>query len=183
MKRLYLAFFATLVIAVLMTATTLTAFGMKASIGVKGSDKDEENQDFTADLDGFQQVPTLFSAGSGTFSAALSDDGASLTYTLTYEGLVGAFAAHIHLGATGTNGGVAVFLCGGGGKPACPGSSGTVIGTITASDVIGPANQGLSVGDFAALLKSVRAGATYVNVHTTAYPGGEIRGQITSSED
>jgi hypothetical protein len=180
MKRLHQALFATSVIAILLTATTLTVFGAP-----QAADEGDQNNHthFRADLSGFQQVPTLFSSGSGSFTATLSSDGTSLTYTLTYTGLVGATAAHIHLGATGTNGGVAAFLCGGGGKPSCPASSGTVTGTITAADVIGPASQGLAAGNFAGLLASLRAGATYVNVHTLAFPGGEIRGQITSSEE
>lgn len=144
------------------------------------SDENEGNH-FRARLNGFQQVPTLFSTGSGVFSAKILADGTTLSYTLTYTGLTGTMAAHIHLGERGTNGGVIAFLCGGGGKPACPTSSGTVSGTITAADIIGPSTQGLSAGQFANFLTALRAGATYVNVHTTAFPGGEIRGQITHS--
>ncbi len=179
MKNLQKAFFATLVIAALMAATTLSVF---AAGQMTKEDGENKHTQFQADLSGFQQVPTLFSSGEGTFSARLNPDGTSLTYTLSYTGLVGAFAAHIHIGAEGTNGGVIVFLCGGGGKPECPSASGTVTGTITAADVKAVTTQGFPAGDFAALLTSLRAGATYVNVHTTAYPGGEIRGQVTSGE-
>jgi hypothetical protein len=75
------------------------------------------------------------------------------------------------------NGGVATFLCGGGGKPACP-PSGTVTGTISASDVIGPASQGIAAGELDALVRAMRHGVTYANVHTDKFPDGEIRGQI-----
>jgi len=51
-------------------------------------------------------------------------------------------AARIHLGARATTGGVAAFLCGRGGKPACPPTGGTVTATITPANVIGPAGQG-----------------------------------------
>ncbi len=181
MKKLYQALFATLVIAVLTTATTLVVFG---SAQAANEDGQNGSGQFRASLRGFQETPlTLFSGGSGTFTATLSDDGTFLTYTLSYSGLTGAFAAHIHLGAPGTTGGVSAFLCGGGGKPSCPSSSGTVTGTITAADVIGPTGQGLAVGNFAGLLASMRAGATYANVHTPAHPGGEIRGPITSGEE
>ena len=74
------------------------------------------------------------------------------------------------------------FLCGGGGKPACPTPSGTVTGTITAADIIGPAAQGIGPGEFAEALRATRAGAAYVNVHTTVFPGGEIRGQISGRD-
>jgi len=180
LKKLHQAIFATLVIGVLTTATTLTVFGAPQA---GGRGEQDNNGQFRAKLSGFQETPTLFSSGSGTFKATLSDDGTTLTYTLSYAGLVGAAAAHIHLGAPAIAGGVSAFLCGGGGKPACPGTSGTVTGTITAADVIGPSLQGIAAGNFAGLIASMRAGVTYVNIHTTAHPGGEIRGAIISDED
>jgi hypothetical protein len=42
----------------------------------------------------------------------------------------------------------------------------------------GAADQGLAAGDFAGLVRAIRSGATYVNVHTDARPAGEIRGQL-----
>lgn len=176
MKKLYRAIFAALIIASLLSLVSYTAVAATAH----QNDEDQRNH-FRARLSGFQQVPTLFSTGSGTFSATILDGGTTLSYTLTYTGLTGTMAAHIHLGLRGTNGGVIAFLCGGGGKPTCPTSSGTVSGTITAAEVIGPSAQGLSAGAFANFLTSLRAGATYVNVHTTAFPSGEIRGQLTPS--
>jgi hypothetical protein len=87
--------------------------------------------------------------------------------------------AHIHVGQKGVAGAVSVFFCGGGGKPACPGAtSGSVSGTITAANVIGPAGQGVDPGDLAALETAIRAGVAYANMHTAKYPSGEIRGQI-----
>jgi hypothetical protein len=169
-------------IAGLTTAGLLVLVSFSA-IAVADQNGGGNRNHFSARLDGFQQVPTLFSPGSGDFTATLSDDGTTLSYTLTYTGLTGAFVAHIHLGETGTNGGVAVFLCGGGGKPTCPTSSGTVSGTITAADVVGPTGQGLTAGAYANFLTALRAGATYVNVHTPGYPGGEIRGQIATGEE
>jgi hypothetical protein len=93
--------------------------------------------------------------------------------------------AHIHISAPGVNGGVAVFFCGGGGKPNCPTPSGTISGVILPGDVLGPAGQGLNPGEptaFEELVKSIRAGYAYANVHTTRWPGGEIRGQIGVGE-
>jgi hypothetical protein len=80
-------------------------------------------------------------------------------------------------------GGVSVFLCtnlGNGpmGTQACP-ANGTVTGTITAADVIGPVGQGITAGEFAELLKAIRAGFVYANVHSALFGGGEIRGQLT----
>jgi hypothetical protein len=75
-------------------------------------------------------------------------------------------------------GGVAAFLCGGGDKPACPVRGGTVTGTIDPADVIGPTDRGIGAGEFAELVRAMRNGATYVNVHSVTYPAGEIRGNI-----
>lgn len=130
-----------------------------------------------ATLTGFEETPmTLSSGGSGTLTAKISDG--AIDYELTYEGLTGAFAAHIHLGRPGTTGGVIAFLCGGGNKPSCPASGGTVTGTIEPGDVIGPTNQGIVAGEFAELVSAILNGATYANVHTASFTGGEIRGQI-----
>jgi hypothetical protein len=53
-----------------------------------------------------------------------------------------------------------------------------VQGTLHAADVIGPAAQGIDPGQFGELVRAIRAGATYANVHTEKYPGGEIRTQL-----
>ncbi|WP_425347892.1 CHRD domain-containing protein [Streptomyces roseochromogenus] len=58
----------------------------------------------------------------------------------------------------------------------CPARQGTVTGTIKPADVVGPTAQGIAPGDFAAFVAAIRAGKTYANVHTTAYPNAEIRG-------
>ncbi|HEV2226131.1 MAG TPA: CHRD domain-containing protein [Nitrososphaerales archaeon] len=175
MKKLYRTIFAALVIASLLTLVSYTA------VATAHQNDENSRNHFRARLSGLQQVPTLFSTGSGVFTATIIDGGTTVSYTLTYSGLTGAMAAHIHLGERATNGGVIAFLCGGGGKPACPTSSGTVTGTITATDVIGPTSQGLSAGAFTNFLTALRSGATYVNVHTPAFPSGEIRGQIIPS--
>ena len=138
-----------------------------------------------ATLQGFQEVPAISTAGHGTFVATRSADGTTFTFELTYadlEGNVGeggaVTAAHIHLGQRGVAGGVAVFLCGGGGRPGCPVPPATVTGTFTAADVIGPTAQGIDAGELEELIRAARAGVTYVNVHTTRFMSGEIRGQI-----
>ena len=132
-------------------------------------------------LDSFQEAPsTLSTTGRGEFRADIDEDDETIDFELSYEDLEGGnpTAAHIHLGRPGIAGGIIAFLCGGGGKPTCPSSGGTVSGTIVPADVIGPAGQGIAGGEFEEVVRAIRAGATYVNVHNETYPSGEIRGQL-----
>ena len=92
--------------------------------------------------------------------------------------------AHIHVGQAGANGGVSVFLCQTtfntdptGLAPTCP-QSGTVTGVLGVANVVGPAGQGVAAGELAELIAAIRAGVAYPNVHSTKFPGGEIRGQF-----
>jgi hypothetical protein len=133
-----------------------------------------------ATLTGYEETPsTLSSPGRGEFRATIDEGNSEITYELTFSGLTAVSAAHIHLGQRATTGGVSAFLCGGGGQAACPTSAGTVTGTIRPANVIGPASQGIAPGEWNELVAAMRAGYTYANVHTAAFPGGEIRGQIS----
>jgi hypothetical protein len=136
------------------------------------------DDEFRTRLSGFLETPqSISTAGRGSFTAEL--EGMTLEYRLSYERLEGGTvsAAHIHLGQKATTGGVIAFLCGGGDKPPCP-PQGTVSGVIDPADVIGPANQGIAPGEFAEVVRALRQGFVYANVHTQTYPGGEIRGQV-----
>jgi hypothetical protein len=145
---------------------------------------------FKARLRGFQEVPAISTEASGEFSAKINDDATSIEYILSYQDLTGIVTqGHIHLGQFSVNGGISVWLCQTedtdppfrdptSQAPICP-QSGTVTGTITPHNVIGPAGQGIDAGEFAELVDAIRAGVTYANVHTRPqFGGGEIRGQI-----
>jgi hypothetical protein len=134
-----------------------------------------------ADLDGYQELSpasSISTLGNGEFNAKIRSQ--EIRFTLSYRDLEGGnvLFAHIHFGQLHTNGGISAFLCGGGGKDPCPPSPATVTGTITPSDVIGPTAQGIAPTEFDELVRAMRAGATYANVHTATFPNGEIRGQI-----
>jgi hypothetical protein len=142
-----------------------------------------------AELNSFNQVPSVLTKSHGNFEAQINEDG-TISFALSYSGMSSPVVqAHIHFGASMTNGGVAVFLCGGA-KPACP-ASGTITGTITAADVsVLPVTngdsvipQGIQPGDLTGLIRAIRRGDTYVNVHTTTFPSGEIRGPVTFRRD
>jgi len=164
-----------IVAALVALLVVVSVGGLQASAG--GGNR------FSAGLTGYEETPTLSLAGTGSFSAEISKEETSVSYTLSYTSLtVPALAAHIHLGMPAIAGGVIAFLCdtdaGTAQIPACPGAGGTVSGSVEAADVIGPTGQGITAGEFEELVAAMRFGATYVNVHTTAFPNGEIRGQI-----
>ena len=132
---------------------------------------------------GYAENPDVSTVASGSFDANLSDDGTSLHYVLSYDGLEGSvLQAHVHFGKTAVNGGISFFLCsnlgnGPAGTPTCP-QSGTVEGDIEAADVVGPAGQGIEVGNLAEIIDAMRAGHAYANLHSSKWPGGEIRAQL-----
>jgi hypothetical protein len=129
---------------------------------------------FQAHLIGYEEVPSINSPGVGDVSIAVGTN--QLTYRLSFSGITPVMA-HVHVGQAGVSGGVAFFLCGGGGKPACaPGMTGVIV----PADVMAIAGQGFSAGDLNAVIAAMRAGVTYANMHTAAFPNGEIRGQLVS---
>jgi len=159
----------------LVGALALTAM---ASYGVAGGPKGNLK---SKRMSGYLEVPSVSTSGKGTIEARIRN-GSRIEYKLTYSGLSStASAAHIHFAQPSVNGGVVAFLCGGGGKPACPATMGSVSGTIVPADVIGPAGQGIGPGEFAELAAAMKAGFTYANVHTASFTAGEIRGQISPS--
>lgn len=138
-------------------------------------------------LNGYEEVAPAAAASTvatGQFDATINHAETAIDYVLSYADLEGAVQqAHIHFGRRATNGGISVFLCtnlgnGPTGTQACPASPATVSGTITAADVIGPTAQGIAPGEFAELIRAIRNGATYVNVHSAKFPSGEVRGQL-----
>lgn len=136
-------------------------------------------QVISATLDGYEETPSISTRGNGVFRGVISADEQSISYLLVYFDLEGQVtAAHLHLGQPAIAGGVAAFLCGGGGKPTCPAPGVTVTGTLTAADVIGPSSQGMAAGELVELIRAIRRGAAYANVHSSLQTAGEIRGQI-----
>lgn len=112
---------------------------------------------FEATVDGTQMVPPTASPATGTAVLVLNDAETEVAYTITYSGLEGAETdAHFHNAGPGQNGSVVHFLP--------PGNPKAGIWAVTVHDV-----------------GELYAGRVYVNIHTTLYPGGEIRGDISQS--
>ena len=128
---------------------------------------------FIAHLSGGEEVPPVQTSGTGQAFFKLSEDGAFLEYKLIVANIENVTQSHIHLAPAGTNGAVVAFLFGN--VPGGVTVNGVLAeGTITAANLVGPlAGQPLS-----ALVDHLNNEGAYVNVHTTSYPGGEIRGQL-----
>jgi hypothetical protein len=138
-----------------MLRRTLLATALAAAVVTSAS---AATVDYAAKLSGHSEIPKSDSKGTGKFAATFDTASKELKYTLTFAGLSGpATAAHLHGPATrAQSGGVIAPI--GGANPASP-----VSGSVTLTE------------DQA---KALRSGKIYVNVHTAADPGGEIRGQV-----
>jgi hypothetical protein len=173
--------------------TTLVAGFATAVIGASSlmahDDDDDRGRDHgrfvvRADLVGFQEVPALSTTAHGTFRALVDTKANTITFKLTYDALEGTVQqAHVHFGQKGVSAGVSFFLCsnlgnGPAGTQACPAPPAEVTGVITPELVIGPAGQGIEAGAFAEIVAAMRDDTAYANVHSTKWPGGEIRGQL-----
>ena len=145
------------------------------AIGVAGPTHASSGRDFTAHLSASQEVqtPAVVSEAQGEALFQLNDDETALSYKLVVANIENVKFAHIHMAPAGANGQVVVFLFHG---PTIAGRTQGVLaeGTISASDLVGPL-AGHSLSD---LVSALRSGEAYANVHTDAYPAGEIRGQI-----
>jgi hypothetical protein len=162
-----------------LAVSTFVVGGLIIAGAVALAHDDNGRRNFKANLNGFNEVTSKSTTGHGRFQARIENGGATIRYKLQYAALeTDAAQAHIHFSQRHVNGGISAFLCGGGDKPPCPPRAGTVEGVIDAADVIGPTDQGIEPGSIAELIRAMRHGATYANVHTARFGGGEIRGQI-----
>ncbi|AJY75062.1 CHRD domain-containing protein [Paenibacillus beijingensis] len=128
---------------------------------------------FRAILSGRNEVPPVRTVATGNAVFQLNDSGTRLSFQLVVRNITRMTQAHIHLGRPGQNGPIVAFLFG----PSKFGIStrrGVVRGVLTSRDLVGPLS-GRTISD---LVREIRRGNAYVNVHTIQNPDGEIRGQI-----
>jgi hypothetical protein len=139
----------------MMRRTTVAAIAVLAT-ALTWSYSQAAVETFHAALNGASEVPPTTTAGTGTASVNFDPVTKEITYNVTYSGLSGpAAAAHIHCGApAGANSGVAYPFP----SPASP-----ITGTGKLTD---------------AQAADLESGKCYINVHTAANKGGEIRGQL-----
>lgn len=126
---------------------------------------------FKATLTGGAEVPPVTAAGTGNGTVTIADDESTISWDVSYSGLTGdAAASHIHFGAADVAGPVMI--------PFAPVTNSGTTGSFARADYAG--KEGLPA-DWAGVLKAIRDGDAYVNVHTAANPPGELRGQLTAS--
>ncbi len=142
------------------TAAILTAASVALAAPARGQTT------FTAFLNGAQEVPSRATPASGTGSVVLNATRTQIVVNLQFTGLTAPMTiAHIHEAAFGVNGSVRFDL-----GPLIALTGGGLNGTLT--------NAMFAVTSLQAT--ALEAGNMYFNVHTSTYPGGEIRGQITA---
>lgn len=142
---------------------------------------------YSGTFSGSAEVPPNASPGTGTATVTYDDVLQTIRYQIQFSGLTGTtVAAHVHLGmGPGTNGGVATQL------PSLPGfplglSSGSYDATFSLTDEASfnpafvAANGGDAAGAEAALAASLASGFGYFNIHSTEFPSGEIRADLTA---
>src|SRR4051812_48960559 len=170
-----------------VVVSLIVVVALSTAVGVQAYASHHKHNVGTARLSGYNETPkAINSPGTGTFTASIDDQAKTITYKLTYSGLSSQIRqAHIHFGNFfGSGQGIALFLCtnlgnGPAGTPTCPGTiSGSVTGTLHPADVQAIADQGLAAGDWDSIVKAIRAGVAYANVHTANWPAGEIRAQL-----
>ena len=136
-----------------------------------------QNRNFIAPLSGAEEVPPADTKARGLAQFQLSKDGNELSYKLIVANIENVTMAHIHLAPAGANGPVVAWLYPDGPPPELiPGRTNGILatGTITDDDLVGLL-AGKSIDD---LVDELRSESAYVNVHTSQFPPGEVRGQI-----
>jgi hypothetical protein len=177
--------------ATIISALSLASAGLFLAPNAIADASHGRNEDsIRVHLKGFEEVPAVVTGATGELRLTINEAAGTIAYNLTYENLEGDVRqAHIHIGQRDVAGGIAIWLCQTTFNPApaavaattptCPGPrSGTVSGMVGAANVIGPAGQLVAAGELGDVIRAIRAGKAYGNVHSLAVPGGEIRGQL-----
>ena len=163
-----------------VATTAVLGAGAVAVAGSGGGDIRES-------LNGYEENMAVSTPGVGEFRARIDPRAETISYRLSFDGIpTDVRQAHIHFEKRTNNGPIVAWLCDSeqipsprASTPECPDNGEPVEGVITRDDVgTGSAGQGIGPGEFEEFVQAIRAGVTYVNVHSVAFPGGEIRSQI-----
>jgi hypothetical protein len=176
-----------------MRKVAIVAFVALGVLGigtVATADDDDGSGRNSARLNGYQEGTSISTRGFGSFRIKFNRNNTA-DYVLSYRDVETPVSqAHIHFGQRSVNGPVTVFLCRTPGtapppspNQACPPTTGTVRGTITPADMVPQVpDRGIEPGRWDEFVAAVKVGHTYANVHSSRFPGGEIRGQINDRD-
>ena len=121
-----------------------------------------------------ERPPPNTSTATGTATVTIDETAGTITFNVTVAGITNVIASHIHVGRPDAAGPIVVNLL-----TTTP-APGTITGMLTSGSVTASAiTTGVPI-TFTSLVALMRTGDTYINVHTQANPGGEIRGQLVA---
>lgn len=160
-------------ITAIITIGILSVFLLGGSVSTINLALAQSDEVFKARLSGTQEVPPNESPAGGSAWVKISDD--NIEYEVNVTDIDKANAAHIHMEEQGKNGPVVLTLFKD--EPTELKTGKLAEANLTASNLEGPL-KGKAVSD---LVTAIKDGKAYVNVHSTDFPDGEIRGQLNSS--
>lgn len=169
----------------LVVAAAFTVVGDSTLVAGTRSSAREQGQKFEARLSGAEEVPPVVTDTTGKVEIIFNEDETMATYELEVRKGVRATQAHIHCGARGVNGAVVVFLAGFHNRGWDVDGSWIENATVTDANVIPLAVSAtcpIAINNLRDVARAAREGFAYVNVHTVAHPGGEVRGQLEGDE-
>ncbi len=159
----------------LSTGTVMLAFALGASCNGDDNTGPDPEDDFEATLTGAAERPTpVTTSATGTASVTLDDQAQTITFTVNVTNLTSPTLAHIHTGGPQEAGPPVVNLLLTA-PPAGTFNGQLASGTRGTTDITGGET-------YTSLAAKIRAGNAYINVHTVAFPNGEIRGQLVADD-
>ena len=147
-------------------------------VGAVACDDDEETgpdlkTNFTATLTGAAERPNpVTTNATGTATVTINDANSTITFSVSVNNLLSPTMSHIHVGTATEAGPIALSLL------ATAPATGVFTGVLASGTAAGSSVVGGET--FATLAAKIRSGSAYINVHTVANPGGEIRGQLVA---
>jgi len=175
---------ALLVSLAIFVATVQAAPALAEHHGHETSDEHNEIHEVTfhIDLTGSQQVGPVVTDAFGMATVRLIDNGTAISFRVIVCDIINVTASHIHVGAAGTNGPVIIPFFTNQPLFSSPHGCKTLAeGTRTVADLNTKASPSITSWDD--FVKALLSGDTYINVHTKANPGGEIRGQLAHEQE
>src|SRR5688500_18427743 len=147
-------------------------------VGAVACDDDDDTgpdleTNFTATLTGAAERPAVTTTATGTATVTINDANSTITFNVSVTNLLSPTMAHIHVGSTSEDNPVFALSLLATAPPTGLFTGVLAAGTAAGSSVVGGET-------FVTLAAAIRAGNAYVNVHTVANPGGELRGQLVA---